>query len=161
MFEWREGRWFHVLTFQHLFDDPTPPSASERGAQVLRALEKAGQVADGGVNAVLVGGAVIWGGAALGAGGLAISEALIPTTAHGLARVGGAALRGGTLGPGGVLVTKLLGTRLVQADGAQVFVRAVGTRFNVVVEGSRGIITTFQGIDARALANLAAKYGWR
>jgi hypothetical protein len=54
------------------------------------------------------------------------------------------------------------GKMMTQADGAKVFVKDIGNgKSNVVVEGSRGIITVFKNLDARALANLAQNYGWK
>jgi RHS repeat-associated protein len=54
------------------------------------------------------------------------------------------------------------GKMMTQADGAKVFVKDVGNgKFNVVVEGDRGIITVLKSVDSKALANLAQNYGWK
>jgi len=47
-----------------------------------------------------------------------------------------------------------------QSDGARVFVQQVGGRFNVVVTGERGVITTFKTIGQKAFDRLARRYGW-
>lgn len=48
----------------------------------------------------------------------------------------------------------------VQRDGARVFVQEVGGRYNVVVEGERGVVTNLKTIPEKALTRLATKYGW-
>jgi len=49
-----------------------------------------------------------------------------------------------------------------QADGATVrILEQQSGRFNVVVEGEKGIITTFQNLSQSALDRLARNYGWR
>jgi hypothetical protein len=48
-----------------------------------------------------------------------------------------------------------------QADGAKVYIKSVGNgRFNVIVEGDRGVITALKNISQKALDRLAANYGW-
>jgi len=50
---------------------------------------------------------------------------------------------------------------MTQADGATVRVlQNSAGRFDVVVEGERGLITTFENLGQRALDRLAARYGW-
>jgi len=50
---------------------------------------------------------------------------------------------------------------MTQADGATVRVLQIeGGRFNVVVEGDRGIITTFQNLSQGSVDRLARNYGW-
>lgn len=51
---------------------------------------------------------------------------------------------------------------MVQADGATVRIHQneLG-RFNVVVEGERGIITTFENLSQKSLDRLAKNYGWK
>ncbi len=53
------------------------------------------------------------------------------------------------------------GHTLKQADGATVYIQQVAPgKFNVFVEGDRGIITTFRHISGGALKRLAINYGW-
>ena len=47
-----------------------------------------------------------------------------------------------------------------QADGAQVFVQQVGDRYNVVVQGERGVISNLKTISQGSLNRLARNYGW-
>jgi len=86
----------------------------------------------------------------------------IQTTKHGAARIAGeAATRGGVLSEAEILATKG-GRILTQADGAIVRILEVGPgKFNVVVEGEQGVITTFRHIGKNAMDRLAARYGWR
>jgi RHS repeat-associated protein len=49
---------------------------------------------------------------------------------------------------------------LSQADGAQVFVQQAGERYNVVVQGERGVITNLKNISAKSFSRLARNYGW-
>jgi RHS repeat-associated protein len=49
---------------------------------------------------------------------------------------------------------------LSQADGAQVYVQQVGDRYNVVVQGERGVITNLKNISAKSFTRLARNYGW-
>jgi hypothetical protein len=87
----------------------------------------------------------------------------LETTAHGAERIAGAAAtRGGVLSEAGVAAVREGGRLLTQADGATVRVlqNAAG-RFNVVVEGQRGIITTFENISQKSLDSLARNYGWK
>jgi RHS repeat-associated protein len=84
------------------------------------------------------------------------------TTRHGAARIaGGAATRGGVLSMGEVAAVRAAGRLLTQADGAIVRVLRVGDRFNVLVEGERGIITTFKNLSQKSLDGLATRYGWK
>jgi hypothetical protein len=48
---------------------------------------------------------------------------------------------------------------LSQADGAQVYVQQVGDRYNVVVQGERGVITNLKNISAKSFTRLARNYG--
>ena len=50
--------------------------------------------------------------------------------------------------------------RYTQADGAEVFVQEVGGRFNVVVVGSRGVVTNLKTVSLKAVNRLASNYGW-
>ena len=84
------------------------------------------------------------------------------TTAHGAARLAGAAAtRGGVLSSTGVRVTRLFGSRYAQADGAAVHVlKNWRGKYNVVVSGKRGIITTFKNISHKSYLRLSKNYGW-
>ena len=53
------------------------------------------------------------------------------------------------------------GLVLTQADGATVRVlQTQAGRFNIVVEGERGVITTFENLRPKAVDRLATRYGW-
>jgi len=84
------------------------------------------------------------------------------TTAHGAERIAGrGATRGGVLARKEIKAVRKSGTKMRQADGAMVRVLQVGEgRFNVVVEGERGIITTFRRIKQKRLERLARNYKW-
>jgi hypothetical protein len=50
---------------------------------------------------------------------------------------------------------------LRQADGATVYIHQVEPgKFNVFIEGERGIVTTFRHLDTDAVRRLAVNYGW-
>ncbi|MFC5389815.1 RHS repeat-associated core domain-containing protein [Brevundimonas bullata] len=84
------------------------------------------------------------------------------TTQHGAERIAGAnATRGGVLSAEGVEATRAAGRTMTQADGAIVRIAPAGEgRFNVVVEGERGVITTFSRLSQRSLDRLSKNYGW-
>jgi hypothetical protein len=84
------------------------------------------------------------------------------TTAHGAERVAGAsATRGGVLSAEQIVEVRVSGQVLTQADGASVSIlQNSAGRFDVVVDGSRGFITSFNNIPASSMARLAARYGW-
>ena len=49
-----------------------------------------------------------------------------------------------------------------QKDGAKVYIKEVSEgKFNVIVEGSSGIITALKGIGQKALDRLTKNYRWR
>jgi len=98
------------------------------------------------------------GRAAVARGG---SQAL-QTTAHGAQRVAGAAAtRGGVLSETGIAAVRQGGRVMTQADGATVrILQNEAGRFNVVVEGERGIITTFENLSQKSLDRLGRNYGW-
>jgi hypothetical protein len=51
--------------------------------------------------------------------------------------------------------------QFVQKDAANVWVKQIGDRFNVVVKNTQGnLITNLKTIDQQALDNLAKNYGW-
>lgn len=127
----------------------------------------------GGCGATIVNGAMV---AAGGAGGLAelgpaaedaslaanAASKVGPTTAHGAERIAGAAAtRGGVLAEEQILLVRGSGQLLTQADGASVRVlQNEAGRFDVVVDGSRGLITTFSNLSQKSLERLGTRYGW-
>ena len=51
---------------------------------------------------------------------------------------------------------------MTQKDGAKVYIKKVGDgKYNVIVEGARGIITALKNISENALNRLKRNYGWR
>jgi hypothetical protein len=51
---------------------------------------------------------------------------------------------------------------MIQADGAIVKIHEITAgRFNVVVEGEKGIITTFKNLSQKSIDRLAKNYGWK
>jgi RHS repeat-associated protein len=53
------------------------------------------------------------------------------------------------------------GEVLTQSDGATVYVKEVASgRFNVIVEGQRGVVTALKNIPQGAVNRLAQNYGW-
>ena len=88
---------------------------------------------------------------------------VLKTTAHGAERIAGSgATRGGVLSAEQIFAVRTSGRVMVQADGATVRIHQneLG-RFNVVVEGERGIITTFENLSQKSLDRLAKNYGWK
>jgi hypothetical protein len=87
----------------------------------------------------------------------------VRTTAHGAERIAGqGATRGGVLSEAGVNAVRQGGRVMIQADGATVrILQNEAGRFNVVVEGERGIITTFENLSQKSLDRLAGNYGWK
>jgi hypothetical protein len=86
----------------------------------------------------------------------------IETTAHGATRIAGeSATRGGVLTEAEIAVVRGGGTAYSQTNGAiaRVLEQANG-RFSVVVDGDRGLITTFQNLSQSSLERLAKNYGW-
>ena len=90
-------------------------------------------------------------------------EKTLQTTAHGAERIAGAAAtRGGVLSEAGVAAVRRGGRVMTQADGATVrILQNEAGRFNVVVEGKRGIITTFENLSQKSLDRLGKNYGWK
>ena len=84
------------------------------------------------------------------------------TTAHGAERVAGAgATRGGVLSPDEILNVRSVGEVWSQADGATVRILQNGAgRYDIVVEGDRGLITTFKNLSQKSFDRLANNYGW-
>ena len=90
---------------------------------------------------MLLGKAIGWAvGKVAGRG----TQNAIQSTAHGVQRIAGTtATRGGVLSVNEVRVTKSVGKAFTQADGATVYLHEITPgRFNAVVEGRKGIITT-------------------
>lgn len=81
----------------------------------------------------------------------------VAATAHGAGRMADAS----RLGAEAVRDVIANATRSgVQRDGAKVFVQEVGGRFNVVVQGERGVITNLKNISEKSLNRLSKNYGW-
>lgn len=121
-------------------------------------------IGEGGGSLTL--GARAWLLRQLGREGLEQSERAAveigPTTTHGAERIAGAtATRGGVLDVRRILLVRGSGQLLTQADGASVRIlkNEVG-RFDVVIDGDRGLITTFSNLSEKSLDRLAARYGW-
>lgn len=91
----------------------------------------------------------------LGAGAPA-SE--VAATAHGALRMADPSRLAASQVPG---VVGNATQRFTQSDGARVFVREVGGRFNVVIRNEAGkVINTFKNLRPGALARLGKNYGW-
>ena len=86
----------------------------------------------------------------------------IQSTAHGVQRIAGTtATRGGVLSVNEVRVTKSVGKAFTQADGATVYLHEITPgRFNAVVEGRKGIITTMGNWSQKSINRIAKNYGW-
>jgi RHS repeat-associated protein len=53
------------------------------------------------------------------------------------------------------------GEALTQSDGATVYLKEISSgRFNVIIEGQRGIVTALKNIPQGAVDRLAQNYGW-
>ncbi|HMI02276.1 MAG TPA: DUF6443 domain-containing protein [Pedobacter sp.] len=88
----------------------------------------------------------------------------IVTTLHGAERIAGigAASRGGVLSSEGIRTTMTLGRQIKQLDGATVFLREITPgRFNAVVQGEKGIITTMANWSQKSINRIAKNYGWK
>ncbi len=118
-------------------------------------------------GALIVGGTVAAGGAITcgavcgpGAGTVLIGSggaATTPMTQHGAEQM---AERG--FSEVEILATKTGGFIKTQADGALVYIKEIASgKYNVIVEGEKGIITGLKNIDIKALNNLAKNYGWK
>jgi hypothetical protein len=128
-----------------------------------------GMVGDAGAKTTIAVGTTLPVGRAAAAE-VAAAEALgkaaptvLNTTVHGAERLAGAgATRGGVLSSEMVQTVMQNGRTLTQADGATVHIlqNAEG-RFNVVVWGDRGLITTFQNLRQKSFDRLSKNYGWQ
>lgn len=85
----------------------------------------------------------------------AASNPTVQATIHGAERL---AERGFSAAE--VALTKT-GRVLSQGDGARVYIKAVGDRFNVIVEGERGVVTALKNISQKSLDRLSRNYGWK
>lgn len=84
-----------------------------------------------------------------------LTETTTQATIHGGARL---AARGFT--EADIAITRT-GTQLLQRDGATVFLKEVTPgKFNVIVEGGRGVVTALKNISEKSVARLAQNYGW-
>jgi hypothetical protein len=84
------------------------------------------------------------------------------TTAHGAERIAGAgATRGGVLSTEQILSVRSAGEVWSHADGATVrILQNSAGRYNIVVDGERGLITTFSNLSQKSFDRLANNYGW-
>ena len=58
--------------------------------------------------------------------------------------------------------TKNTTTIKTQGDGAKVYIKEISKgKFNVIVEGDKGIITALKNISQKALNRLTKNYNWR
>ena len=48
-----------------------------------------------------------------------------------------------------------------QVGGAQVFIKRINGKDNVIVEGNNGIITSLKNISGKSINRLSDNYGWR
>jgi RHS repeat-associated protein len=79
----------------------------------------------------------------------------ISATAHGAEQLAARGFSGAD-----IALTKS-GETLTQADGATVYLKEVSSgRFNVIVEGQRGVVTALKNIPQGAVERLASGYGW-
>jgi len=85
-----------------------------------------------------------------------------PVTVHGADRVAGAgATRGGVLTTSEIVEVRAVGQVFTQSNGATAKVlEAANGRFNVVVDGDRGFITSFSNLSQNSIDRLAKNHGW-
>lgn len=51
---------------------------------------------------------------------------------------------------------------ITQTDGVQVYIKDTGgCKYNVIVEGTNGVITALKDISLKSLEKLAQNYGWK
>ena len=61
----------------------------------------------------------------------------------------------------GVNTTKPLGKAIKQVDGATIYLLEISLgKFNAVVEGNKGIITTMSNWSQKSINRIAENYGW-
>jgi hypothetical protein len=112
-----------------------------------------------GVTGIVRGGVALTGELltreATTTGAEVLTEAATTATVHGGVRLAG---RGFT--EADVALTKT-GIQFLQRDGATVFFKEVAPgKFNVIVEGERGVVTALKNISEKSAARLAKNYGW-
>jgi hypothetical protein len=84
-----------------------------------------------------------------------LTEVATQATIHGAERL---AARG--FSEADIALTKT-GVQFLQRDGATVFLKEVTPgKFNVIVEGSRGVVTALKNVSEKSVARLSANYGW-
>jgi hypothetical protein len=104
----------------------------------------------------LVAGAVLAPEALTGAGA-------IQATVHGATRIAGAAAtRGGVLTAEEIAATRAGGVLYESASNGTVIhvVETAAGRYNVVVDGAKGLVTTLKNIPYKELVRSACNYGW-
>ena len=85
----------------------------------------------------------------------AATQATQQATVHGAERL---AERG--FSQADVVLTKS-GQQFLQRDGATVFLKEVAPgKFNVLIEGQRGVVTALKNVSEKSIAKLAANHGW-
>ena len=58
--------------------------------------------------------------------------------------------------------TKSTSNVKTQSDGAKVYIKEISPgKYNVIVEGNRGIITALKNISKKSLDRLTKNYNWR
>lgn len=114
-----------------------------------------GEVVMGVAPARAAGVAVAGGKAVLG------GKQAVQTTIHGTERLAGAAAtRGGVVTVERPAEVIAKGKTLTQSNGATVSYMENAGRFDVVVHGDRGVITTFEKLSQKSFDRLAKNYGW-
>ena len=93
----------------------------------------------------------------LGENGVAKTDIVEKATKHGMER-----LRERGFSQNDILYTKTTSNIKIQNDGAKVYIKKTDAgKFNIVVEGERGIITALKNIDEKSLERLTKNYNWR
>lgn len=89
-------------------------------------------------------------------------EEELKTTKHGADRIAdNNPSRGGTLNQAEIEAAKS-GRQMTQGDGARVYIQEVAPgKYNVVVEGERGLITSFRHLRLKSVLRLTKNYGWK
>jgi RHS repeat-associated protein len=100
-----------------------------------------------------------------GLAGVSAPPGPVPSTIHGASRIAGPlATRGGVLSAEEIAAVRASEAQriMTQPDGAIVrIVETTNGRFNVVIDGLGGYITSFRTISQGALDRLAKRYGWQ
>lgn len=148
-----------------LCPDPNKPWCSSPLYSLLRLVGVSDATADKwgsiGYGAAMIAGAPGSGMAVRSVAGAAAAGAVrseVGATDHGAMRMADPS----RLGAEGVRDAIANATRtFTQKDGAQVFAQEIGGRFNVVVQGDRGVVTTFKNLSEKSLERLGKNYGWK